>query len=588
MVRCPLAFLFAIPAALPAFAQGYPPWQCIANTVNPPLMRFRGIAERAGDILITCQGGDPAQVNLITFQVNMQTPITSRVLNPFPAQTGWRASEALLLVDEPGADRFDPATGNPLPPIPPVACSASLAGSGNCPPGANVYQGYQAADNSVIWVGVPLVPTGVAPPRTFRLTNLRANVSVASMTPGWVPTMLNALVVLNGTNAPPLANASQVVGFVQEGIMWSLRTPDNSAALGGGGAAFQPCVAHNEALSLNPASGSAPDGGAFVVRVREGYGTALLKQAESSDPPVSAEARPAYRDQKYPSHVYNSENGFIDLGYPIIDGMKNAGVASHATRFSVMFRNVPHGLQFHAPVYELGRNSTNSRVRLVAAEPSPPASLTSPYTPLGPASAGLGTYYTKDMTYVYEVTAKGNVEAWALDSIDLLFYAAHPGKPYVGWGTASVSVHLSPVSNAAAASEFDWIPRFAESSEWRTAATMNPCSPQAKLTASLGTRSGPASARIWPVVLRNVGLGAATNAQATGLSLKQTYGAACTPVVITPMPVAYGGLAVGASQTRSVTVNFTGCPAAARFSATIQYAAGGGAGGSSTYHNLYR
>jgi hypothetical protein len=111
---------------------------------------------------------------------------------------------------------------------------------------------------------------------------------------------------------------------------------------------------------------------------------------------------------------------------------------------------------------------------------------------------------------------------------------------------------------------------------------------QPKLTASLGQRAGPANARIWPVKLANIGTGTAVNARISGFTLTQTFGAACTPVVQPSLPVSTGDLAPGGSAVSNMTIDFSSCPSLARFSATIQYAADGGVGGSSVYSNQFR
>jgi hypothetical protein len=61
--------------------------------------------------------------------------------------------------------------------------------------------------------------------------------------------------------------------------------------------------------------------------------------------------------------------------------------------------------------------------------------------------------------------------------------------------------------------------------------------------------------------------------------LTQTFGAVCTPVITSPpaFPLALGNIAAGGSANGLITVNFTGCSAAARFTATIPFSANGGA-----------
>lgn len=57
--------------------------------------------------------------------------------------------------------------------------------------------------------------------------------------------------------------------------------------------------------------------------------------------------------------------------------------------------------------------------------------------------------------------------------------------------------------------------------------------------------------------------------------LTQTAGTACSPSVVTPMPMAYGNIAPGATVTNNITINFTGCANTVRFK--VQAAVGTGA-----------
>jgi hypothetical protein len=115
------------------------------------------------------------------------------------------------------------------------------------------------------------------------------------------------------------------------------------------------------------------------------------------------------------------------------------------------------------------------------------------------------------------------------------------------------------------------------------------------LTGSISARSGTAAARQWTVTLNNVGPGAANGAQITGVSLTQTSGAACSPVITIPSPapsatspLAVGTVAPSSSATAAVTISFAGCAPANRYKVVIGFAANGGAyQGSSTLNNQF-
>src|SRR6202050_1713314 len=75
---------------------------CSSNAAVTPTLRAEGYTEVAGDLVITCTGGTPVsarrQIHTANFSVFVNTPVTSRLL-----ATSGGASEALLLVDEPGS-----------------------------------------------------------------------------------------------------------------------------------------------------------------------------------------------------------------------------------------------------------------------------------------------------------------------------------------------------------------------------------------------------------------------------------------------------------------------------------------------------
>ena len=90
-------------------------------------------------------------------------------------------------------------------------------------------------------------------------------------------------------------------------------------------------------------------------------------------------------------------------------------------------------------------------------------------------------------------------------------------------------------------------------------------------------KSGPANARVWTLSLLDNGPDAANAVSIGSFTLTQTFGAACTPVVKTATPIALGNVAPLQTATTNLTIDFTGCAAAARFTAKFTYSANGGA-----------
>jgi len=170
-----------------------------------PILRPGGYTELVGDIVISCTGGALSQVGTpvptatVIVYTSPAVPITSRSLQAGPF-TGSFASEAMLIIDDAGANLRTGATGGYGPQAPQWLCTSvqqqQNGGSacaaqvgldnsgqyqvsvvpGTSKPAQNVYQGEVgvAGYNSVAFYNVPVLPpaySGVS--RTFRITNLR-------------------------------------------------------------------------------------------------------------------------------------------------------------------------------------------------------------------------------------------------------------------------------------------------------------------------------------------------------------------------------------------------------------------------------
>jgi endo-1,4-beta-xylanase len=93
-----------------------------------------------------------------------------------------------------------------------------------------------------------------------------------------------------------------------------------------------------------------------------------------------------------------------------------------------------------------------------------------------------------------------------------------------------------------------------------------------KISSKTGQVSG---ARTWTITATNPSsVGPAYSTQITGLTLTQTGGAACSPVITPPapgFPVHLGDIAAGSTANASFTIDFTGCPATARFTLSMPW-----------------
>jgi endo-1,4-beta-xylanase len=87
------------------------------------------------------------------------------------------------------------------------------------------------------------------------------------------------------------------------------------------------------------------------------------------------------------------------------------------------------------------------------------------------------------------------------------------------------------------------------------------------LTFSASNHSGAGDTSMWTLTATNGSAGPAYATQINGLTLTQTSGAACTPVITPPSayPVVLGDIPANGSASASFTINFTGCGTQAKF-----------------------
>ncbi len=96
------------------------------------------------------------------------------------------------------------------------------------------------------------------------------------------------------------------------------------------------------------------------------------------------------------------------------------------------------------------------------------------------------------------------------------------------------------------------------------------------LTGSIASKSGEQDARLWNIYVNNNGTVTAISSQIDNFILNQTYGSPCAPVIDTSGPVSMGDIAAGGSASGGIMIDFTGCPATARFSLDALFSANGG------------
>src|SRR5215831_12226407 len=77
------------------------PFNCTANAANATAVRSQGYSELLGDIVITCAGGAAMPNGSAVPTVNITVALNNTIVTSRVFANG--LSEALLLIDEPGA-----------------------------------------------------------------------------------------------------------------------------------------------------------------------------------------------------------------------------------------------------------------------------------------------------------------------------------------------------------------------------------------------------------------------------------------------------------------------------------------------------
>jgi hypothetical protein len=390
------------------YGQAYP--MCNASSV-PPQLRSEGLTELTGDIFLVCTGGNPpgpgtpALTATITVYVN--GTVTSRLLG------SGGASEALLLIDDPGS-QSPSATGVPYgETVPAVACgSAQLgAGPGGCveyvgangstpanyaafsssnnlgvlvggsatsgSPGANVFQGV-VSGNTITFNNVPVLPL-VGTIRTLRITNIRVNalgIAGGPSNTGSVVVSISGLPVTYPGNT----------GSIATGYIFPTLTTSQTKAFSTSNAGFSNSITLSQNQSY-PSSGSTPVALETLV-FSEARSTAFRPRGSTS--------------QNVPAAVTYTESGLT------ISGVPGSGYADWGTRLKAVFSNIPNGVSlyvsttnlnsgYNAPmgaVANAGSLTASSFAMLItsetAADTGPSAALVNNFTPWVPAVAQTG------------------------------------------------------------------------------------------------------------------------------------------------------------------------------------------------------
>jgi hypothetical protein len=489
-------------------ASGLPFTCSTTNGAVTPTLRAEGYTELTGDIVIICSGGSPlalgTTIPTANITVFLNTTVTSRLLSNTTT-----ASEALLLVDEPGSS----VTGYG-PSVPQTVCTTPAVGagpggcsevvgtiganvgvpvvSGGTTVGANVFQGITSG-NQVVFEGIPVLPpvtSGIT--RVYRITNVRANangVTAGGPTPGAVTASLS----INSSTSLAITNSTLTVGFVQQGLSTTTTLLRNTANTGSSSGAT---LAQCSGPSLGASSGSLG-----VLQFGENFATAFKVRGTTA--------------QNIPGTLYNSESGFtvpaINNSVSGTGASEIAGLADYGTRLKATFSNVPSGVSLYVSTRDVtndfnsGFNTANgyssAQANLVLSETAADSGTTVTSIPAASQTSTYGFFNTNTalaipISPVAINTATGtglavweviNTNPNQLDTIDFalyITYSANAAANSPAPGSFSVTLSFAPTpsggaftsTSGAAASSSLTIPRFSDSLDiTKTIGTINLC-----------------------------------------------------------------------------------------------------------------
>ncbi len=373
------------------------PMSCSSNAGVPPLIRAEGLAEPLGDIILICTGGTPGTLLNLSPKITLNTNVTSKMLN-----TGNSATEALLLVDEPGHTQ-------------------KLVGT-------NLFQGTLVANNAISFGNVPVTVPAASGVRILRLTNLRADARALGISTTNIPNQVVATLLIPGVG---ITNPTLTAGYSMPGKLFALRTAADATAT---------------AMTFQQSGGSGSGVVSYLAKFTELFASGYKKRGSA--------------DQDTPGTSYNTESIFDSTLLPATNGLNQAGYATQGTRLMARFNNVPPGVTLYATVTNL--NSGTLSARLITTD-SQGAGAYSATTQTSTASYNGAAYGIAPVTIVngsgiavWEVL---DASPFAVEEARFGIVAAYSAPLQ---GSLTVNGVLAPLSLVEAADSISPVPRFGD------------------------------------------------------------------------------------------------------------------------------
>lgn len=325
--RCFLALavlVVVLGSIAPASAQ-VTPFSC-TTTAAPPRLRYEGVTELIGDIVVTCSGNfSSLNSGTVNFRVSLPNyPVTSRLLSSSPDDTGGYPADALLLIQGPAGTSYflQPAGTNPGT----CAGTGTNAGTAGCEYGSTWYQ---SDPDAITFNGVPVLPPGTTGTITYRITDVRIDVT-GSPNPGTGSTPVPAYVSVSPSTALPVTTASATVGFISIGMPFQ----GTSTALNASGI-YGPDGLGSVNVQNFLQCGNYTNQALATIRFQEGFSNAFKQYVVNA----AAQAQPGASD------IFGSESGFLSDGNGTPGTAAPAyGWADTATQLEANITGLPQGV----------------------------------------------------------------------------------------------------------------------------------------------------------------------------------------------------------------------------------------------------
>lgn len=425
---------------------------CTQSLTVTPTVRGEGLTELVGDIVLGCSfSGSTAPTPTVgqpiptaTITVFLTNPVTSRIMNNNGTVN---ASEALLLVDEPGSPNpggyygpgvmqtlcplpqgggcyeymGTPTSGNTIVPtnlVPIQGASATTplatTGPASGPAGWNVFQGV-VSGNSVTFYNVPILPpTSAANGSThvYRITNVRVDANQGFNAQSPTPSVVQASISVTPSTALTIpAGTVYNVAYVSKGLNTGTRKYDNSGDTTDTTTvptAFTQCAGVGTPKAAN----------ALGLRFSPGFAGSFKPRVGGASPELHT------YNQNIPGTVYNAESGFTLLVTGSGGVGSTAGLADWGTRLKAVFNNIPSGVTIwvSSTNYAFSGGSATSTFATTAAPGTAPfaQAVSSETAPDSNDSVPVASTVTKPSGYVPLVMTNSTTgyAVWEVESVD--------------------------------------------------------------------------------------------------------------------------------------------------------------------------